>query len=86
MKVKIDQLVKLKEDLSLGNLKKGDIAFLNKIDWYEPGGKFIGGEKHYGRGWFIFPSRPDLISYFSDNLGICLTFSKFESLEEKNEK
>ncbi len=80
MRLKVGQLVRLKNDHPGLKLRAGDYAFLTEIDWDSrdyPAG--ISGNT--GRGFFFFPGRcPSNLR--KDQLGYMLLYNDFEVCDE----
>ena len=70
-------------------IEVGDMAILTEIDWdhrHHPGGIIDNrGERIRGRGYFFFPSKPEVQRKFQREgrpLGVMLLFENFEVISE----
>lgn len=70
-------------------IEVGDLAILTEIDWdhrhYPDGIPDMQGRKNVGRGYFFFPSKPDVHKKFQREgkpLGVMLLFNNFEVISE----
>lgn len=70
-------------------IEVGDLAILTEIDWDQndhPDGIVTArGKRITGRGYFFFPSKPEVHNKFrggSTHLGVMLIFENFEIVDE----
>jgi hypothetical protein len=88
--MKPGDLCRVRDDADVPSpIRAGDLAFLTEIDWdhrHSPHGIIDSrGRKITGRGFFFFPSRPEVQSKFkrdSSHLGVMLLFENFEVISE----
>lgn len=88
--MKPGDLVRVVDSMVPAPIEVGDFALLTEIDWDHrdsPKGIIRGsdGKRITGRGYFFFPSKPEVHSKFwrdGDHLGIMLVFETFEVVSE----
>ena len=88
--MKPGDLVRVVERVMIDGINIGDLAILTKIDWDHrsaPGGIIRGsdGTRINGRGYFFFPSKPEIQSKWQrpgEPLGLLLLFNSFEVISE----
>ncbi len=85
--MKVGDLVRLKTSKPSLGIFEGDLGILTEIDWDKrdyPAGISNGETVITGRGYFLFPSRPQTHSEYSykNSLGIMLLYNDFELLDD----
>jgi hypothetical protein len=88
--MKIGDLVRVINPLSIRGIEVGDLAILVDIDWdhrdHPNGIQNAPGRRITGRGRFFFPDRPEVHKKFTDTRvgppSIMLIFDNFEVVSE----
>ena len=88
--MKPGDLVRVVDRVMIDGINIGDLAILTKIDWDHRsnpgrGGRWTDGNRITGRGYFFFPSKPEIQKKWQspgEPLGLLLLFNSFEVISE----